>query len=128
MSTVEVLRKARTELADPAKWHQGGYGHGTGTCLVGSVKVACGVGRYGDLFTPDVWAAVKVLRRLLGFESGLQGIFDFNDSPDTTHDEVLALLDWAIANEEAREAEFTASPIVTADSVVEAERVLQVQP
>jgi hypothetical protein len=109
-STVEILREARAYLSDPARWHQGHYGDDARTCMVGGVKRAVSGSQFGSFFSDSrAYPAVMALARSIGDGVRLSGVFAFNDS--TTHAEMLAAFDRAIANEEAREQEFTAEPL-----------------
>jgi hypothetical protein len=103
MTTVVVLRAAKDRIATPEAWHKGFWGDGRGArCLVGSLlDGAGGMDGYDDFL-----AAWSVVHRTIGRNPAV-----FNDHPDTTHADVLMALDDAIANEEAREQEFTDSPV-----------------
>jgi hypothetical protein len=111
----DILIRARELIADPANWIQGHYSDGEIAdpetkcfCIIGAVDRAVIEKRGFELFRdisdsavidhiesdPDTSAAIKVLQEQLP-KTGM--VSDFNDSPETTHADVLALLDKAIA-------------------------------
>lgn len=106
MTTLEVLRAARERLTDPANWCGMSASDGRGAvCIAIAVSDV-----YGDSF----WqAAHRVLARLLpdGGEYTAKALHNWNDHHATSHADVLALLDRAIANEEAQAQEFSVEPI-----------------
>lgn len=105
---IDVLRKARELIARPEGWTKRanardarggivGVGSGRATCF-------CAVGALWHADAPN-FHSVRALRDAL--ESVLPAgvaieIEAFNDDPGTTHADVLALFDRAIAAEEAR--------------------------
>lgn len=105
MTALEVLRAARAYVAQPGHWM-----HPTNTEWTRGVRRAC-------VSNACTWAqsdedrhldAQRLLIRLLGAERGhLRAVFDWNDAPERTLDDVLALFDEAIAIEEAKAQEFT---------------------
>ena len=102
MTTVEVLRAARALIDTPEKWWGGGENSGMGICAMLAVRRV----------TDKSWnPASRALIRAIGGDAGhisLEPIFDFNDSH--THAEVMAAFDAAIANELAKQQEFTVEP------------------
>lgn len=111
-----LLEDARKLLTDPAKWTQGtaarnAEGEITGTdkpdavcfCSLGAIWAV------GGYFDPNfskknasqVIAAEMELHNeveeFIGYESEDYGIAEFNDNPNTKHDDVLALFDRTIA-------------------------------
>jgi len=83
--TSRKLRKARELISDPKKWGKGSYEKDGRYCALGAVY-ACGGGAY------DLDDAALCLGGYLG------SAISFNDTH--SHDDVLALFDWAIAFEE----------------------------
>ena len=90
-----MLRELRTHLSDPTHWTKGCYARdaegepvnvreGVCHCLVG----AC------ILLAPDTETLDALTNRLRRFVGPLT---IFNDHPDTTHADILALIDRAIA-------------------------------
>lgn len=100
MTTVELLRAARSRIVDIGKWGQTSSFDSritSGECAWMALRAA---GMHGAIC--DV--ADRALARAMG---GLHcvDIWNFNDSH--MHEDVLAAFDRAIANEEAKEAEWT---------------------
>jgi hypothetical protein len=101
MNTVDILKKARDHIAEPGMWYQGGYSaegiwgavSGKPCCALGAVIWALGVNE-----PPIETRAVLALDNAA--PSG--DTADFNDSPGTTHADVIALFDRAIAAEAAK--------------------------
>lgn len=98
MLTSEVLRRARDLIDTPEKWCQGDLGGNGSYCAVGACKLALGM----DLRDPilfngilDVLRELEVVMRMWPSE--------FNDAPHTTHADVMAAFDEAIAEAEAQE-------------------------
>jgi hypothetical protein len=100
MTTVEILRAARADIADPTTWWKGGP-HG-GDSRWGTYCALLAVGNHvsDDCSHP----AVIALARACGGE-GPGAIIRMNDAERTTHAEVLAAFDRAIAIAEAVEQE-----------------------
>mgnify|MGYP006346210075 CR=1 FL=1 len=102
MSVLDALIKARDHISDPAMWYKGGYSDdgrtgaedGFPCCAMGAlVWVNPDVG----IFCND---AYRPLRDALPAE--WTSIPYFNDAPATTHADILALFDRAIAAERAK--------------------------
>lgn len=110
MTTVEVLRAARALIDTPDKWCQGERGRdGSRLCAGHAVGDAIGIG-YGRATWAEGHPALVALARAMGTKTHHSVPF-WNDNH--THAEVMAAFDRAIANEEAREGEFTARPVST---------------
>lgn len=106
MTTLEQLRAARAVIDTPDKWGQRvSPRHFTGTCAINAVTFA----ERGCAERP-IHAAWDALIRALGTRT-VEGVFDWNDAPERTHADVMALYDRAIANEEAQEQEFHVEPL-----------------
>lgn len=105
MTPLEQLRRAREHLSRPEQWFQGaassradnpmqGALDGFPCCAVGALRWAMGaVASDGE--------ARKLLVQALPGE--LASVVSFNDDPDTTHADILALFDRAIAAAEAEQ-------------------------
>jgi hypothetical protein len=97
VSEIEILKGARELLSDESKWRRDIYieekgNVACGYCIMGATTIAA-AGRM-----PLSNRADELLRDALPLQ--YQGsIADFNDDPKTTHADVLALLDRAIAQE-----------------------------
>ena len=104
-ATLEILKKARELISDPSRWTQGTYARNSNGsqefimspaavcfCTIGAVRRVCGDKSYGH-------ALFSLAARLPDPPLELS---DFNDAPNRTHAEVLALFDKAIKAEEAK--------------------------
>lgn len=102
MSIASDIRKVREYLTDPAKWNKDGdYFKGgdrdTGCgCVFGVLDLVLGVG------SPEDSPAGEFLDQHSYARNDCRAI-DFNDDPATTHADMLAFLDSAIAAAEAAE-------------------------
>jgi hypothetical protein len=107
VSVRDVLVKARALIATPEKWTKGalardagGIGYRTDD-VVGDRTFACYCAEGACVAaTPEIFLARRAYDELCKFTNGPL-VYEFNDSPATTHDDVLALFDTAIANCEA---------------------------
>jgi hypothetical protein len=101
--TVDILRRARERISDPAKWWQGDYRDSTTAsnddCCVCAIG-ACGWAASGD---PRQWvlngttAAVVALANAVGYDGRTwhgEAVGRFNDTH--AHHEVIAAFDRAI--------------------------------
>lgn len=90
MTTLTALKKIRKLLEDPSRWTKRVFsatdGSGTRYCLVGAHVEIEGLGGYCAVNTFGDWPV------------------DFNDAPDTTHDDILMFLDNCIMDETLRSA------------------------
>lgn len=100
MTTIEILRNARGLIDTPVKWSPFGWGNGRSMCAINAISSAMGHPDLNMSNTP----AYQALRRVVNVYVG-----EFNDTH--SHAEVLAAFDRAIEVEEAKAAEFTASPV-----------------
>lgn len=94
-STVESLLAVRSLIEKG--WTQGemrkpGYDKDSCFCLFGAVASVCGIGTSQS--EPE-----GALRNILYRECGRKSLVDFNDAPDRTVEEVLALIDRTIEAE-----------------------------
>jgi hypothetical protein len=99
MTTVEILRAAREQFETGGLWQGSPETADEGnTCVANACQKVAGSNQ----------SAQRLIARLLG-HSGPRGfhqtIFDWNDTPGRTVEEVLALFDRAIAIAEAVEQE-----------------------
>lgn len=113
MDTIEVLTRARELIATPSTWWKGWAEHLQGSyCAVRAVNATAS--RVYECMDA-VWA---LMRALPDWPDGkFKFVHEFNDHPDTTHADVLALYDRAIAREvmfreAARTAEYASEPMV----------------
>ena len=98
MTTLEVLKAARAKIEKPENWCRGKlkeYAGDTGPackwCASGAVYDICPAGR-------AYWDSLDALANLVVDRS----VSRFNDNPHTTHSDILALFDKAIAAEESK--------------------------
>lgn len=99
---LKCLQDARQRIENPANWHQGDwsnyrYGKAAAWCTWGSVFVV--LGSSGEMHG-------RVMSYLNASTPDGRGAISYNDDPTTTHADVLALFDRAIA---ARLSELLAS-------------------
>lgn len=93
--TADDLRAARAAIAAPGLWCKNAYEDGGRCCAIRALEVAtCRL--LGDA---AFWRARQALRHAL--PEGFLSVIAYNDAPTTTHADILALFDRAIAEEEA---------------------------
>jgi hypothetical protein len=108
-----ILVRARELIADPANWVKGEYAQGSLAdpathcfCLIGAVDRAvlekAGLENYEDcdenILISEAESDLEAIAAIQKLQSNLDGLVsDFNDDPETTHADVLALLDKVIA-------------------------------
>lgn len=101
-TAVEILKAARAVIEKPESWTKGYYAKAedrTWTisngpkavcfCSIGAIEKATGKVHYGGGWP---FEAEYMLRRA----ADVSNIADFNDAPERTHEEVLAIFDRAI--------------------------------
>lgn len=107
MATVkENLIAAKALIDTPEKWGRGDYENEAGClCAYGAImKAKYGfVLEYDDGPFSEDHALMHALPPLSGVKFDLADVSAFNDHPDTTHADIMALFDRAIAAEEAKE-------------------------
>jgi hypothetical protein len=110
MNEVDVIRGAREYLSDPKHWHQGGAGddgHGA-LCVAVALGRQCPNDDDWAILTavhdglrahipariaPQPWGTDRLLHlRIFG------SVFEYNDDPGTTHQDILDLLDKTLAD------------------------------
>lgn len=105
-STLKVLVSARKLLSDPAHWTRGDLAHDAAGdsidprsedavcwCVMGAVqKFSLGAGYQGDALS----LVYSVVGGISEFYDELNAVPEFNDSPATTHTDILRVLDAAI--------------------------------
>jgi hypothetical protein len=104
---VNVLRKVRNNL--PGHWYQGNYSDGHGNyCVLGHIAVALGEesGRYDDVGEYEYYELLNtiIVEQYPEFaessESSEYAMPRWNDEKSRTEDEVIAILEKAIAKAE----------------------------
>jgi hypothetical protein len=117
VTTPEILREARALIDTPEKWAKGYYAFGPdGSTRDIEDPEACRFCVRGALFRIEsrfgymveaeaskaIYKAVPDAVRIPADEIGNNAVVVFNDHPETTHAEILALFDRAIAAAEAQ--------------------------
>jgi hypothetical protein len=111
MTTVEILRAAREQIVTKG-WWRGDFDIAHRIAQPGS---SCIANACMDASGSPIGEDRRLLARLLGDEDGaIETIFAWNDAPERTLDDVLALFDRGIAAAEALEQEFAVSPVTEA--------------
>ena len=97
--TRDVLIAARTIIADPAMWYQGDWSaSGEKYNLSEPCCAECAIYRATDGAGGASFDAITTIRQ---FTPDCVGIHIFNDAPTTTHADIMAVFDRAIAGEQA---------------------------
>jgi hypothetical protein len=103
MTLKSDLIAAKALIDTPEKWQKGDYGSVEGCmCALGACRVAIyGTTEFliGIDWRGDENGLAKALRAALPkrWSQSFSGVSDFNDAPGTTHADVMALFDRAIA-------------------------------
>ena len=92
--TLTILTAARKIIADPAMWYQGGYTASGDWNTDEPCDASCAIKRAAYAIGVDPFDAIMDIR---AFTPDDVGICDFNDADSTTHADVLAVFDRAIA-------------------------------
>lgn len=93
---IENLKAAKALIDTPEKWGKGTYEPGPDCyCVVGALKAANGWSEF------EVWNTKAINALYSACDDRFEGIVDLNDHPDTTHADIMALIDRAIAAAEA---------------------------
>lgn len=100
MSVIETLSKARTIL-ETEGWIQGSYHANEGYCLVGAVTEANKAFRATSTYPHLIQSAIDTGYEFGPFIFDDTPLFDWNDEPNRTKEEVLALIDATIARLES---------------------------
>jgi hypothetical protein len=87
---ISKLRKAQALIADPSKWGKGAYHN----------KITGQMCALGACYGAGLISATETMCDILEEEFDDPSVLQFNDSPKTTHADVMALFDLAIAVEE----------------------------
>lgn len=110
MSVVEELKQVRDWLSDENHWTKGHYGFANGmpiiamnaeaTCLVGACQKVIGDFDQGWDLARNVISCIDRDIQSLSLDGKL---LKFNDSPETTHSDIMRVLDCAIEKEELKD-------------------------
>ena len=94
--TITILTAARNIIADPDMWYQGGDWTASGKWNTSEPCCAeCAIKRAAHALGVHPFDAIK---HTWGFTPNHGGLDKFNDRPATTHADVLAVFDRAIAS------------------------------
>ena len=107
MPTVkENLVAAKALIDTPEKWLKGALTTGDGTCFcaMGAVGAAGGYNLLSNDTNPELAALIDSIPADFQLQGGRHQLVEFNDHPDTTHADVMALFDRAIAAADAVDA------------------------
>lgn len=102
MNETEIIQGARELLSDPKRWNKGDLTNRDGTkmCVVGAMLRASNIFWENDCFK----AAATLIRQHIPngrvdlADDGLPLLGGYNDHPDTTHQDVLDVLDKTLAD------------------------------
>lgn len=97
MKTEQVLEVAQALITGPDHWIQGSYRKNDSYCALGAMREV--YRRDGHKFQPEFTKAAIAFREVLN-QSGWTlsiGIGGWNDRPERTHDEVIAMFEKARA-------------------------------
>lgn len=99
MTVAETLRKARALIDTPEKWCQGVYCKGDALCSLGAIYAAGGGDRKDIPEDGDPHFSYESERayRTLSAAISPKWVAPWNDAPERTHADVMALFDKAIA-------------------------------
>ena len=109
METIEILRSARALIDAPEKWTKGTEARDASGRSVPfnspDAVCCCAVGALlGALHRAGNDGECVALRRLRkALPIGFADVVSLNDHPDTTHADIMAVFDRAIAAEEAKQ-------------------------
>lgn len=104
-AAVECIQDARKVLSDPKRWHKGDFTNGEGAyCVRGALLPGKPCSQ--PLVAAAVWAQELLVEHIPGdfvdvlIREGLikERLAAFNDHPDTTHEDILNLLDKTLAD------------------------------
>jgi hypothetical protein len=99
-----ILKRAKANISDPAKWHKGHYFDTAGTCMCSLGAIIRVIDPYANCY--DIMSDGNkqlfdnVVRNLEPLDS--DRVADFNDDPETSHEDIMTMFDDAISS-----AEFT---------------------
>lgn len=109
LTTVEVLRLARALIADESKWIKGADALPSRNadpeeeCLNPEDSAAvCWCAGGAICHVAVEYDVAEEVCKTLASHVGVQWVYEFNDAESTTHADVLAAFDKAIATEEAK--------------------------
>lgn len=99
MSASEILRKAKGLIDSPEKWHHGPQARGSkGERCIGCALTKA-FGSEISFVSAEIQPLFKLFDAANGWSAGTagMGLINFNEHPSTTHADVMAAFDRAIA-------------------------------
>lgn len=96
-SVVENLKAAKALIDTPEKWGKGAFEFRGCYCALGALGMA-------EAGTPAGYSLTGRWALQCALPNTFLSVDAFNDHPDTTHADIMALFERAIAAEEAKEA------------------------
>ena len=107
MKYSQILIEAKDLLSDPENWNQDGFYYKSNNpesdcyCTFGAIYTVMNLDPEGE----EADKVSHSLAELLGFEVGID-LVEWNDSPETTHEELMGVFDKAITKAEELGWEF----------------------
>lgn len=98
MNETEIIQGARELLSDPTRWHKGWFSDGEGAfCVRGALGHVAGTYPTTPL---ETWHRLRdhLPEGFRQFSGGPDMLAAFNDDPDTTHADIINLLDKTLAD------------------------------
>lgn len=98
MNETEIIQGARELLSDPTRWNKGGFTDGHGAfCIRGALGHVHG---NVDMTPSGPWHRLRehLPEDFRHFAGGPDMLAAFNDHPDTTHQDIINLLDKTLAD------------------------------
>jgi hypothetical protein len=98
--TLGVLLKAREFLSNPGNWHKGGISDlgQRSFCILGSIVHVARTREESRVGMHQAWDLMEELATRMGWNADRPcSTAQFNDHPSTTHADVMAFVDRAIA-------------------------------
>jgi hypothetical protein len=100
MNEIEMIKGARELLSDPKRWGKGSSRpNGTAYCVIGALS-ECNAHKRGEIVEERIGRLQNAVRLVEEhIPSGGERLVSFyNDAPDTTHQDILNLLDKTLAD------------------------------
>lgn len=107
MTTLEVLEKAKSLLADPSKWCKGSTFQGDKMCILGATIKAANmeISEEGECRETDAYeSAVVALAQARCVNGWGPVLAQFNDQEATSHEKLMGLFDLTISREREKES------------------------
>jgi len=103
--TLHILERAARLLVEG--WIQEEFENDDGYCLVGAVRASAELQSSVKASTNEekvnTYIVAAISEEWVGYEPDSDGIIEFNDDPDRTHEDILEVMDRAISLAEEKE-------------------------